>query len=75
MSEEASLGPCGWCGEPAVTLVVVVPGRARKKYAPVCEEHAVKFEREGQMTQRLEVEKKIEADRKRSQWKARRAWR
>jgi hypothetical protein len=58
-----------------VTEVIVVPGRKRKKTAPVCEQHAEKFERRGQMTTRLEVDRKLEAERKRSQWKARRPWR
>ncbi len=68
--------PCGWCGEPAVTRVITRPGRKLKRTAPVCETHAKKFEAQGQMTTRLEVEKKLEAERKRSNWvRSNRPWR
>lgn len=46
---------CGWCDEPAVTNVVTVKGKKNRKTAPVCEEHAERFERAGQMTDRLEA--------------------
>lgn len=76
MSEsDAALGACGWCGEPSITEVIVVPGRKRKKKAPACEKHAARFERQGQMTTRLEVQQKMEADRKRSQWNRTKVWR
>lgn len=60
-----SLDPCAWCGDVAVTEVVVVPGRKNKRYQPVCEEHAADFERRGQMTRRIEQDQlsKREADR------------
>jgi hypothetical protein len=50
--------PCGWCGAPAVTDVITVPGRAggKRRTAPVCESHAQKFEFEGQSTTRAEMD-------------------
>lgn len=69
-----SLGPCQWCGDEGVTHIIVVPGRKNKKLAVVCEVHATRFERAGQMTTRLEVERKLEADVKRSKWKGRQQW-
>lgn len=64
--------PCAWCGEPAVTLVVVVSGRKNRKTKPVCEAHATGFESRGVKTTRVELAEKQERDRKRSQWKVRR---
>lgn len=59
---------CGWCDEPAVTDLIIVRGRKNRRTAPVCEAHAVSFERAGQMTVRLEVEQKAEKDLARKQW-------
>ncbi len=75
MSDEAVLGPCQWCGEQGVTHVIVVPGRKNKRLAVVCESHAQDFESRGQLTTRLEVDRKIETERKNRQWKATRVWR
>lgn len=64
---------CAWCGEPAVTDVIVVPGRVKRKTAPVCEAHATEFEERGQMTVRVEVDQKMRRARKKSEW-VRRTW-
>ena len=73
---DPSLGPCAWCGGPSVTEVVTRPGRKRRKTAPVCEKHAADFERRGIATVRSEVEAKLAAELKRSQWRRRqRGWR
>lgn len=68
------LGPCAWCGEPAVTRVIVVPGRKNRKTTPVCEAHAADFEARGVATTRSKQAEKQERERKRSQWKVRRVW-
>lgn len=76
MSEtDPTLGPCGWCGEPSVTEVIVVRGRKRKKKVGVCEEHAARFEHQGQMTTRMESSQRMERERQRNQWKRSRTWR
>lgn len=62
------LDPCGWCGAPAVTEVVTVPGRAKKRYAPVCEDHATHFEGQGQLTRRREHEALSERERRRADY-------
>ena len=59
---------CGWCGEPAVTEVITRPGRSKKQTAPVCEAHARDFEERGIKTTRLELDEKLERERKRSAW-------
>lgn len=69
MPETHSYGPCGWCGEPGVTEVVVVAGRKNRKTAPVCEQHAERFEREGQMTTRLEIQQKDQRQERSREWK------
>lgn len=68
--------PCAWCGKPSVTSVITRPGRKLRRTAPVCEKHAKKFEDDGVMTTRLEVDKKMEAERKRGTWlRSNRRWR
>lgn len=69
------LGLCGWCGEPAVDQVIVVPGRKNRKLAPVCAAHQKKFLKAGQRTLESEVDRKLEAERKRKTWKGRQQWR
>jgi hypothetical protein len=61
--------PCAWCGEPGVTEVVVVAGKKNRKTSSVCEEHAAKFEQQGQMTTRLEMQQKVERQERSRQWK------
>jgi hypothetical protein len=73
MAEQAS-GVCAWCGREAVTEVVTRPGRSLRKTAPVCESHAEAFERRGMATVRLEVESKLQAERKRIQWAQAHRW-
>jgi hypothetical protein len=68
MDQTPDYGPCGWCGEPGITAVVVVAGKKNRKTTPVCEEHAVKFERQGQMTVRLEMQQKSERQERSRQW-------
>lgn len=77
MSDSAAeaVETCAWCEKPSVTHVIVVPGRKRKKTKPVCEEHATRFEGQGQTTRRLEIEQQMERERKRSLWKGRQGWR
>lgn len=62
--------PCGWCGAPAVTDVITVPGRKNRKTAPVCADHATRFEEAGQMTLRLEFDLKQQRSERSRQWKA-----
>lgn len=67
MSQDA----CGWCGELAVTSVVVVPGRKNKRYQPVCETHAVEFESRGLQTQRLEQDALTKREQERAEYMTR----
>jgi hypothetical protein len=66
---ENQLPPCGWCGDPSITEVITVPGRKNRKTAPVCRVHAEKFEREGQITTRLEVETKTQRQQRSAEWR------
>lgn len=59
---------CGWCNEPAVTEVIVVPGRKKRKTAPVCEAHAQEFEERGVLTTRVEIDQKLRAAARKSDW-------
>lgn len=62
--------PCGWCSAPAVTDVITRPGKKHRMTAPVCEQHATRFENEGQMTLRLEFDLKQQSSERSRQWKA-----
>jgi hypothetical protein len=68
VTAESELGPCAWCGEPSVTHLIIVPGKKKRKLAVVCEEHAARFEAQGQMTTRREVELQLERDLNKSHW-------
>jgi hypothetical protein len=68
--DETPLQSCGWCQEPAVTEVIVRPGRSKRKTTPVCETHAKDFEQRGIKTTRVELDEKLERDRKRGTWRA-----
>lgn len=59
---------CAWCSEPAVTRVITVPGRKNRKTSPVCDSHAVDFERRGVTTTRMEADGKMDRERKRINW-------
>jgi hypothetical protein len=71
---DAGAALCAWCDKASVTEVIRTPGRSNRRTAPVCEKHAKEFEARGIDTVRSEVEKKLEADVKRSQKKNVRRW-
>ncbi len=61
---------CGWCEATSVTDVITISGKKLRKTAPVCNEHATRFEDAGQMTTRLEFDLKQERSERSRQWKA-----
>jgi hypothetical protein len=68
MSESAQLDPCAWCGEPAITEVLVVRGRKNRRTKPVCLAHAVQFETQGQITTRIETDQLAKREAKRAEF-------
>jgi len=65
---DPNLGPCYLCFEPSVTEVIVVPGRQKRKTAPVCNLHATSFEERGILTVRMETSRMLEVNRPQKEW-------
>ena len=63
--------PCAWCGAPSIDELIIQTGTKNRKTAPVCRDHAREFEARGLDTLRTVVERKLEAERKRREWKQR----
>lgn len=61
-----NLGPCAWCGKPAVDQVIVRPGRKLRKTALVCKRHRKQFVAQGADTIEHELHRKMESARKRA---------